>query len=108
MPLLLGESRDAYERQSFGGRLPNGVVSFRINSAIDDGDAVGRQAEFIAAVKNNRADLQEFLSGCDWVDTFWQSEANFILVRVKNATELVDWCAQQGIRIRDPNLCPIL
>jgi len=89
---------------------PYPLATTAIDAALQatSGDAVGRQAEFIAAVKNNRTDLQEFLSSCDWVDTFWQSEANFILVRVKNATELVDWCAQQGIRIRDFSTQPQL
>lgn len=65
------------------------------------GAAIGRQQNFIASVSKGRADLQEFLSGCDWVDAWWESEANFILLRVSNAGELVQWCAANGIRIRD-------
>lgn len=66
-----------------------------------EGDASGRQRDFIRAVKKGRADLQDFLAACDWVDALWESEANFILIRVSNAAELVRWCADHGIRIRD-------
>ncbi len=65
------------------------------------GDAPAQQQKFITAVKKGRAELQEFLTVCDWVDACWQSEANFILLRVSNAAELTDWCAGNGIRIRD-------
>jgi len=30
-----------------------------------------------------------------------QSEANFVLLRVADADDLVDWCAGRGIRIRN-------
>ena len=82
---------------------PYPLASTAIDAALQAtaGDAIERQREFIAAVKQSRADLQDFLSTCDWVLRFWQSEANFILVQVKNAAELVSWCAGRGIRIRD-------
>ncbi|NOR19314.1 MAG: histidinol-phosphate transaminase [Xanthomonadales bacterium] len=72
------------------------------------GEAINRQRDFIASVKNGRSDLQGFLSGCAWVDAFWESEANFILLRVSNAGELVEWCASNGIRIRDFSSQPLL
>lgn len=65
------------------------------------GEAVIRQQDFIDSVRQGRTDLQGFLEKCDWVKEFWNSEANFILLRVADAVALADWCAAQGIRIRD-------
>jgi histidinol-phosphate aminotransferase len=65
------------------------------------GDAARRQQEFVAAVSQSRSHLQEFLLKCDWLEAFWESEANFILLRVADADDLVDWCAGRGIRIRN-------
>ena len=45
--------------------------------------------------------MYQFLSVCDWVDHVWESEANFILLRVPDAQKLVVFCANEGIRIRD-------
>ena len=65
------------------------------------GDAIKRQQIFVESVRHDRTELYEFLSKCDWVEAVWESQANFILLRVSDAGELVDWCAEHGIRIRD-------
>ena len=65
------------------------------------GEAVIRQQDFVENVRKGRADLQAFLLKCDWVEEFWDSKANFILLRLADAVALTDWCAGQGIRIRD-------
>jgi len=72
------------------------------------GGAITRQREFVDMVGQNRTNLQEFLVKCDWVEAFWESEANFILLRVPDAGELVDWCASCGIRIRNFSMQPQL
>jgi len=72
------------------------------------GNAVERQQKFVAMVTQNRINLQAFLVKCDWVEAFWESEANFILLRVPDAVKLVEWCAQRGIRIRDFSAQPQL
>ena len=64
-------------------------------------DSGARQREFVASVRQRRADFYQFISGFDWVRAAWQGEANFILVRVDDAAGLVGWCAGHGIRIRD-------
>jgi len=61
----------------------------------------GRQQSFVESIRQSRLDLRDFLQTCNWVKQTWQSEANFILVRVTDADGLVNWCAQQGIRIRN-------
>lgn len=82
---------------------PYPLATSVIDAAVQaiSGGAISRQQEFIASVKNSREDLERFLANCDWIDGYWESEANFILLRVANAAELVDWCASNGIRIRD-------
>jgi histidinol-phosphate aminotransferase len=66
-------------------------------------DAEGRQKQFVKAVRKGRADLHAFLLTCDWIKDVWKSNANFILVRVPDADDLVDWCEGQGIKIRNFN-----
>lgn len=82
---------------------PYPLATTAIDAAVQaiSGDAISRQQDFIASVKKSREDLERFLLGCDWIDGYWESEANFILLRVASAAELVDWCASNGIRIRD-------
>ncbi len=70
------------------------------------GDVVDRQRQFVQAVRKGRADLHAFLKQCGWIRDAWQSKANFILVRVSDADGLVDWCAANGIRIRNFNSQP--
>jgi histidinol-phosphate aminotransferase len=71
-------------------------------------DAAGRQKRFLAAVRQGRQDLYEFLLKCYWVSDTWQSKANFILMRVTDADELVNWCGDRGIRVRNFNSQPQL
>jgi histidinol-phosphate aminotransferase len=82
---------------------PYPLAATAIDAALQatSGDAIGRKHKFVTSVKQGRADLQAFLSSCDWVETSWDSEANFILLRVADAGGLVSWCAARGIRIRD-------
>jgi len=71
-------------------------------------DVLETQRRFIQSVRRNKADLQAFLSGCDWIESTWKSEANFILVRVADASGLVNWCGERNIRIRDFSTTPRL
>ncbi len=64
-------------------------------------EAVARQRAFLEMTRLGKADLQKFLCQCDWVLDIWEGEANFILLRVPAADELVEWCAGRGIRIRN-------
>lgn len=66
------------------------------------------QQRFVEAITDRRELFYTFLSTCDAVKAFWDSEANFVLLKVEDAAGLTDWCADKGIRIRDfssqPNL----
>jgi histidinol-phosphate aminotransferase len=89
---------------------PYPLAATAIDAALQGtgGEAPASQQNFIKSVRKNRTDLQAFLSGCDWVESTWESEANFILVRVADAAGLVSWCAERGIRIRDFSTKPQL
>ena len=71
-------------------------------------DVAVRQSDYLEAIRQSKADLLAFLSTCDWVSDIWQGEANFILMRVRDADELVNWCAGKGIRIRNFSAQPQL
>ena len=82
---------------------PYPLAATAVDAALQatSGEVVIRQQDFVEAVRKGRADLQAFLLKCDWVEEFWDSKANFILLRVADAVALTDWCAGRGIRIRD-------
>lgn len=65
------------------------------------GDAVSRQRQLVAMVRQGKADLEAFLLQHDWISDVWSGEANFILARVADADGLVSWCASKSIRIRN-------
>jgi histidinol-phosphate aminotransferase len=59
------------------------------------------QQKFVKDIKKRREQFYIFLTGCEVVEAFWKSEANFVLLKVADADGLTQWCAEQGIRIRN-------
>lgn len=82
---------------------PYPLSAMAIDAALQaiSGDSIDRQKQFVEAVRESKADLYQFLMSCDWIKEVWEGEANFILVRVADGSDLVRWCAGRGIRIRD-------
>jgi len=82
---------------------PYPLAATAVDAALEatSGDAVKRKTQFVELVRRGRKDLQGFLSNCEWIEAYWDSEANFILLRVADAVALTKWCAERGIRIRD-------
>ena len=82
---------------------PYPLAATAIDAAMQavNGDAVIRQQRFVKSIRRGKADLVKFLSTCHWIEDVFESEANFILVRVADADGLVHWCAGNGIRIRN-------
>ncbi len=72
------------------------------------GDTISRQQRLLEMVREGKRDLLEFLTTRDWVTELWGGEANFVLMRLAAAGELVNWCADHGIRIRDFSSQPML
>lgn len=87
---------------------PYPLAATAVDAALQaiSGDAVERHRQFVRAAREGRDDLHAFLLNCGWVLEVWPSEANFILVRVPDADGLVEWCAANGIRIRNFNTQP--
>lgn len=82
---------------------PYPLASVAVDAAIKaiSGESINLQQQFVQTVRQGKTDLYEFLSNCDWVSEIWNGEANFILIRVTDGDELVNWCAGSGIRVRN-------
>lgn len=55
----------------------------------------------VHSIKQQRQILNEFLQHCDWVKKTWPSQANFILIEVNDADNLMNYCQSHGIVIRN-------
>jgi histidinol-phosphate aminotransferase len=64
-----------------------------------------RVASEIQSIQRIRDDLERFLEGCEAVEQVYPSQANFLLVKVKDAPQWMALCQKQGIilRLRPPN-----
>jgi len=62
--------------------------------------------KFVRAVGERRELFYAFLSTCEAVKGFWDSEANFVLLKVADPEGLTDWLADKGIRIRNFSQTP--
>ena len=84
---------------------PYPLAATAIDAALQaiSGDAISRQQKFVEMVRRAKSDMLAFLSECGWIEEVMESKANFILLRVPEADELVKWCARYGIRIRNFN-----
>lgn len=79
--------------------LASTVVDAALRSVSSEANLA--KERFVRSVSGRRELLYAFLSTCDAVETFWNSEANFVLLKVADAPGLTAWCAEHGIRIRD-------
>lgn len=59
------------------------------------------QTTLLQELVRGKTALLGLLSECSWVRETWPGEANFVLVRVDDASGLLAFCADRGIRIRD-------
>jgi len=89
---------------------PYPLAATAIDAALQaiSGDAISRHQQLLEMVREGKRDLLEFLTKCDWVRELWEGEANFVLLRIADAGEMVNWCAGCGIRIRDFSAQPQL
>ncbi|RUT80107.1 histidinol-phosphate transaminase [Ancylomarina longa] len=55
----------------------------------------------IELILKERTSLFGFLSKCEFVEKVYSSDANFLLIKVKDASGLYDYLLRQGIVIRD-------
>lgn len=57
--------------------------------------------EQIKSLKQAREAMVSFLNNLNYVENVWPSDANFILLKVKNAKSLVAYCTDHQVIIRD-------
>jgi len=73
-----------------------------------ENDIMDRQQDMLKAVRKNKARLLGMLEGRPFVQEIWPGEANFILLRVPNPSQLLAFCSSRGIILRgypnDPSL----
>lgn len=69
-------------------------------------EALVRQRRQLAALQQLKAELLEQLERHPGILQVWPGEANFVLVRVDNAQQLVGDAFAQGIRLRDQSAQP--
>jgi histidinol-phosphate aminotransferase len=87
---------------------PFAISSLVIQTAIK---ALSNEAWFDAVIEHiirGREQLSQVLKTLPWVDTVYESHANFLLVKTKKMTQLVDWLESQDIAVRAFVDCPFL
>ncbi len=72
-----------------------------IRAAIAALESADQRAEQLETLRQQKARLVEALSGHEAIRKLWPGEANFILLRVESATDLVAAAAGAGIRLRN-------
>lgn len=78
--------------------LPSPVVSLAMKM-LEDG-TLARQRDLLRQVRANKGILLGLLEGRAFVRTVFPGEANFVLIRVDDAGELLDFCAQRNLILR--------
>ena len=84
---------------------PYPLAATAIDAALQaiSGQAIARQQQFVESVGRSRSELMRFLLSCDWIRDVYESEANFVLMRVADADGLVAFCEGRNIKIRNFN-----
>jgi len=78
--------------------LATPVVECVENALADGGFA--KAAKWVTEIRNQRAGLIEQLGNMPFVERVWHSDGNFFLVRVTDASALLEHCATRGILLR--------
>jgi histidinol-phosphate aminotransferase len=63
-------------------------------------DVLGRQLQLLQELEANKQVLLETLGGRPFVEELIAGEANFVLIRVDRATDLLAFCASRGLILR--------
>ncbi len=87
---------------------PLSTVAVDAALQVTAGAVASNRQRLLETVTEGKTSLLRFLAECDWVTEIWKGEANFVLLRVRDASGLVNRCAEAGIRIRDFSSQPLL
>ena len=61
----------------------------------------GDMSQWVSVLVKERESLAAQLAGLSFVEKVWPSDANFLLVKVKNAREIYNYLVSKGIIVRD-------
>ena len=61
----------------------------------------GDMSQWVSVLVKERENLAAQLEGLSFVEKVWPSDANFLLVKVKNAREIYNYLVSKGIIVRD-------
>lgn len=64
-------------------------------------DNPGRQQQWVQSLLGQRTLLAQYLGGLDFVERIYPSDANFLLVKVREPRRVYDFLAGRGIIVRD-------
>lgn len=59
-----------------------------------------RQKQMLKQVRENKAFLLDLLTDRSFIQSMWPGEANFVLIRVSHAEDLLGFCANRGLILR--------
>jgi len=78
--------------------LPGPVIALALR--VVEPDIMERQRQLLATLRDNKHALLRALEGREFILERLPGEANFVLIRVERATELLGFCAAKGIVLR--------
>jgi len=65
-----------------------------------DTEVLDRQQQLLAQVQRNKQRLLSILENRSFIHDIWPGEANFVLLRIGSADELLAFCAARGVILR--------
>ncbi len=86
--------------------LASPVVALALRMLEDD--MLERQRQMLKALRDNKAQLLNTLQGCSFIEELIPGEANFVLLRMPRARELLAFCAARGVILRGFPADPLL
>jgi histidinol-phosphate aminotransferase len=78
--------------------LPSPVTALALRML--QSDVLGRQQQLLHELEANKQALVAALDGRPFVEELIAGEANFVLIRVERATDLLAFCASRGVILR--------
>lgn len=86
---------------------PYNINSVSNNWAIKAFDLIGEKYQMVELMRLERLKLQQTLRELPFVEKVYDSDANFVLVKVKNADKLYNFLLHQGIVVRNRSKLPL-
>jgi histidinol-phosphate aminotransferase len=88
-------------------KYPYNVNQLTLNKALDELNYENRKNEWVKTILAERELLANVLKALPVVEKIYKSDANFLLVRVKDADKTYRFLTEQGIIVRNRNKIPL-